>query len=145
MARLRQSQARRMGSSHRTPKPSVGRARDATARRSKATAMNALDPSRETPHTGISQSRNAYEGVSEATTSAPVFIKKGCSTTIDNMRAYNKKLVEFTYVNVVATFDFAQKLLWVKSPIRLGEQTKQLTALAQKVALASTGVVGQIA
>jgi hypothetical protein len=76
------------------------------------------------------------------------------------MGDYNNKLVEFTHANVVATFDFAQKLLAVNSPIRfielsaeqarwqfetLSEQTKQLTALAQKVTLASAGAVSQIA
>jgi hypothetical protein len=157
MARLRQSQPRRTGSGHRPQKPSIGRARNATlrSRNSPATTTKAADPTRETAHTGIAQSR-----LSATTTNAPVFIKNGYSTTVDKMRDYNNKLVEFTHANVVATFDFAQKLLAVNSPIRfielsaeqarwqfetLSEQTKQLTALAQKVTLASAGAVSQIA
>jgi hypothetical protein len=135
-----------------TRKPSIGRARKATlrSRDSKATAAKTADPNRETAHTDISRSSN---GGSAATTSAPV-------TTVDNVRAYNSKLVEFTHANVVANFDFVRKLLGVNSPIRLielsaeharrqfemlSEQTKQLTALAQKITLASAGAASQIA
>jgi phasin len=152
MARLRQSQQRRIGSGHRAQKPSIGRARNATlrSRKSNASTTKAADPTRETAHTGIAQSRNSYQGVSAATTSAPVFIKNGYSTAVDNMRAYNNKLVEFTHANMVAAFDFAQKLSSVNSPLRfielsaeharrqfetLTEQTKQLIGLAQRVTL----------
>jgi phasin len=64
---------------------------------------------------------------------------------------YNNKFMEFAHANTNAAFDFAQKLLGVKSPSEfmelstehmqtqtqmLTKQTKELAELAQKVALA---------
>jgi phasin len=95
----------------------------------------------------------AYQKMSAATTEATDLIKDSCSTAVKGAQAYNNKLLEFAQTNTNVAFDFAQKLLGVKSPAEfielsterarrqfetLTEQTKELTALAQKVSLATT-------
>ena len=66
-------------------------------------------------------------------------------------RYYNTKFIEFARANTEAAFEFVQKLSSVKSPSvielstihsreqfeRMGEQAKELTALAQKTTLAT--------
>jgi phasin len=95
----------------------------------------------------------AYEKMSAATAEATDLIKDSCSTAVQGAQAYNNKLLEFAQTNTNVAFEFAQKLLGVKSPSEfielsterareqlatLTEQTKELAALAQKVTLAST-------
>jgi phasin len=99
------------------------------------------------------QSKETFEKISSATAEAANLIQSSCTTAFEGVQAYNKKLVEFTRVNTTAAFDFVQKLHGLKSPSEfielstehartqteaLSRQTEQLTALAQKIALAST-------
>src|SRR6266568_90711 len=94
----------------------------------------------------------AYEKMSAATTEASDLIKDSYSTALKGAQDYNNKLLEFAQSNSDTAFEFAQRLLRVKSPSELvelpnaacqqsamlTEQTKELTALVQKVTLAST-------
>jgi phasin len=99
------------------------------------------------------QPAEAYEKMSAATAEATDLIKGSCSTAVKGAQDYNNKLLEFAQANTNVAFEFAQKLLGVKSPSEfielsterarqqfatLTEQTKELAALAQKGALAST-------
>ena len=94
----------------------------------------------------------AYEMMSATTTEASDLIKDSYSTALKGAQDYNNKLLEFAQSNSDTAFEFAQRLLRVKSPSELvelsnaacqqsamlTEQTKELAALVQKVTLAST-------
>jgi phasin len=103
--------------------------------------------------TGTSQAKEAYEKMSAATSEATDLIRKSYSTAVEGAQVYNDKLLEFAQINSKVAFDFAQKLLAIKSPSEfierstehareqfeiLTEQTKELAALGQKVTLATT-------
>jgi phasin len=94
-----------------------------------------------------------FEKVSAATSEAGDLIKNSLSTTVKGAQEYNNKLLEFAQSTTSVAFDFAQRLLGVKSPSEfmelsteharkqfetLTEQTRELAALGQKVALATT-------
>jgi phasin len=94
-----------------------------------------------------------YERMSAATAEAADLMKTSCSTALNGARDYNNKFMEFAHTNTNAAFDFVQELYGMKSPsdfmelttehartqtAALTEQTKELSALAQKVALATT-------
>ncbi len=102
---------------------------------------------------GAEQTKQTYEKMSAATAEAADLMKAGCSKALKGARDYNNKFMEFAHTNTNAAFDFVQELYGVKSPsdfmelateharkqtTALTEQTKQLAALAQKVALATT-------
>jgi phasin len=85
-----------------------------------------------------------------ATTEATDLFKTSCASGLKGARDYNNKFMQFAHANTNAAFDFAQKLLGVRSPSEfmelstehmqtqtqaLTEQTKELAELAQKVAL----------
>ena len=74
-------------------------------------------------------------------------MKDSYSTAVKGAQDYNAKFIEFARANTEAAFEFVQKLSSVKSPSEffelstshsrkqfetLTEQTKELTALAQK-------------
>jgi phasin len=103
--------------------------------------------------TGTAQAKEAYEKMNAATAEATDLIRKSCSTAVEGAQVYNSKLLEFAQTNLKVAFDFAQKLLAVKSPSEfmelsteharkqleiLTEQTKELAALGQKVMLATS-------
>ena len=107
---------------------------------------------REMAEKGTKQAKETYEKMSAATTEAADLIKNSYSTAFKGIQDYNNKFIEFAHANINAAFDFVQKLCGVNSPSAfvelsteyarkqfetLTEQTKQLTALAQKVTLAT--------
>jgi phasin len=107
---------------------------------------------RATAEKGSAQAKEAFEKMSGATAEATDLIKNSYSTAVKGAQDYNTKLIEFAQANTQAALDFVQKLSGVKSPSdfielsvdnsrkqfeNLAEQTKELAALAQKVALAS--------
>jgi phasin len=74
------------------------------------------------------------------------------STAVDGMREYSLKVLEIARTNADTAFDYAQKIMSVKSPSEIMElsstharkqletltaQSKELAALGQKVATAS--------
>jgi len=94
-----------------------------------------------------------YEKKTAATSEATGVIKESYSTAVNGAQDYNNKLLEFAQTNTNTTFEFAKRMLDVKSPAEfielsterarqqfatLNEQTKELAVLAQKVTLAST-------
>ena len=99
------------------------------------------------------QPAEAYEKMTAATAEATDVIKGSYSTAVKGAQDYNNKLLEFAQTNTNTAFEFAKRLLEVKSPSEfmelsterarkqfetLTEQTAALAALAQKVTLAST-------
>ena len=114
--------------------------------------MDATQAFRATAESGSAQAKEAFEKMSAATNEATALIKDSFSTAVKSAQDYNTKLIEFAQTNIEAAFAFAQKLSDVKSPSdfielstdhsrkqfeTLTEQTKELAALAQKIALTS--------
>ena len=107
---------------------------------------------RATAENGSAQVKKSFEKMSSATAEATALIKDSYSTAVKGAQDYNTKFIEFAQNNTKAAFDFVQKLSGVKSPSEfielstdhsrkqfetLTEQTKELAALAQKIALAT--------
>ena len=101
---------------------------------------------------GSAQAKEAFEKMNLATADAAALIKGSYSTVVEGAKDYNNKVIEFAQANTLAAFDFVQKLSDVKSPSTfielstehsrkqletLTEQAKELSALAQKVTLAT--------
>jgi phasin len=99
---------------------------------------------------GTAQAKASYEKMSAATAEASSVLKNVGATAAQGIKDSNAKVIEFARTNSNAAFDFANKLLGVKSPSEfievsteqarkqfevLSEQTKELTALNQKVML----------
>jgi phasin len=111
-----------------------------------------LQPFSEMAQNGAAQTKQTYERMSAATTEAADLMNTSCSTALKGAREYNNKLMEIAQTNTNAALDFVQELYGIKSPSEfmelateharkqtaaLTEQTKELAALAQKVALAT--------
>jgi phasin len=99
------------------------------------------------------QAKETYGTITNATAEATDLFKTGYSTAVNGAQEYNNKLLEFTQANTKVAFDFAKKLMGVKSPSEfielsteharkqfqaLTEQAQELVALGQKVTLATT-------
>ncbi len=76
-------------------------------------------------------------------------VQRSCTATVEKMRDYNRKMMDMAHANAEAAFEFAHQLATAKAPTdvvelwtlharrqfeMLGEQTKELTALGQKIA-----------
>jgi phasin len=92
------------------------------------------------------------KGKATAERSARAF-EQSYSTAIDNTREYNLKIIDMAQTNIEALFDVARQLATAKTPSdmielwtshtrkqfeMLSEQTKELTALGQKMVGEST-------
>ena len=112
------------------------------------TKPNTVKPVGSSP-TDVTQ---AFRATGAATAEATTLMKDSYSTAVKGAQDYNTKFIEFARANTEAAFEFAQKLSSVKSPSEffelstnhsrnqletLTEQTKELTALAQKITLAT--------
>jgi phasin len=101
---------------------------------------------------GTAQAKASFEKMTAATSEAADVLKTSCSTAVKGAQDYNNKFFEFAHANTNAAFEFVQTLSGVKSPSAFVElsteharkqfetltaQTKELSALAQKVTLAS--------
>ena len=101
---------------------------------------------------GASQAKEASETMSRAAAQSTDLMKNCYATGLKGALEYNAKVMEFAKSNTDSVFSFAKKLSDVKSPSdflelttdysrqqfeTLTEQTKDLTALAQKVTLAT--------
>jgi phasin len=93
------------------------------------------------------EARQAYEKMSAAATKGSSAMQNACSTAAQGAMNCNAKAIEFARINSNATFDYATRLLGVKSPSEfievstqharkqftvLSEQARELTALSQK-------------
>jgi len=98
---------------------------------------------------GAAQARESYEKMSAATAQASNLIQNSYTTATKGAVEYNAKLIEIACANANAAFDYAREVNGVKSPAQFleltsehtrklfgvfYEQTKELAALAQKVA-----------
>jgi phasin len=76
-------------------------------------------------------------------------IEKSYSTAVENMREYNRKMIDMAHTNAEVAFDLARQLATAKGPSdimellalharkqfeMLSEQTRELAALGQKMA-----------
>jgi phasin len=101
---------------------------------------------------GAARARETFEKMNAGTAEAATLMTDSYSAAIKGAQDYNAKFMEFAHTNTKAAFEFAQKLSNVKSPSEffelstshsrrqletLTEQTKELTALAQKITLAT--------
>jgi hypothetical protein len=85
-------------------------------------------------------------------------VEQSFSAAVENMRAFNVKMIDMARTNAEAGFDFALQIATVKAPAdigelwtahahkqfeRLSEQTKELMALGQKMAGENAAPVAQ--
>jgi phasin len=104
---------------------------------------------REFAEKGVSQAKEGYEKIKAASEEATDLLEETYSTASKGTSDYGLKLIEVTRANTNAYFDFASQLFGVKSVSEMVElstaharkqfetitaQSKELTALAQKVA-----------
>jgi phasin len=107
---------------------------------------------RATADESSAQAKESFEKMSAATAEATTLMKHSYSAAVKGAQDYSTKFIEFARANTEAAFEFVQKLSSVKSPSEfielstihsreqfetLGEQAKELTALAQKITLAT--------
>ena len=108
---------------------------------------------REFAEKGVSQAKDNWEKMKAATEEATDLLEDSYSTAAKGASDYGLKLIEAARANTNAAFDFACELMAVKSFSEVVElstaharkqfdamsaQTKELTALAQKVATESS-------
>jgi phasin len=108
---------------------------------------------REIAEKSVAQAKDAYERVKAAAEEATDVLEDTYTTAAKGAADYNLKVIEAARANTNAAFDYARELLDVKSfseVIELStsharkqfeavsEQTKELAALAQKVATETT-------
>jgi phasin len=94
------------------------------------------------------QAKESYDKMTAATADASNLIQNACSSAAQGAMECNSKIIEFARANTNAALDYANELLGVKSPSDfvivvtaharkqfdiLSAQTKELTALSQKV------------
>ena len=114
--------------------------------------MDAPQQLRHMTEDGAERSREIFEKITTATAEVSDVMKNCCSTAAKGMQEYNSKVLEFAQANIKSHSEFLQKLAGVKSPSEflemstdqarrqletLGEQAKELSALAQGVTLAT--------
>jgi phasin len=112
------------------------------------TKPNTVKPVGSSP-TDVTQ---AFRATGAATAETTTLMKDSYSAAVKGAQDYNSKFIEFARANTEAAFEFVQKLSSVKSPSEffelstihsreqfetLGGQAKELTALAQKITLAT--------
>ncbi|MGA7011559.1 MAG: phasin family protein [Pseudolabrys sp.] len=112
------------------------------------TKPNTVKPVGSSP-TDVTQ---AFRATGAATAETTTLMKDSYSAAVKGAQDYNTKFIEFARANTEAAFEFLQKLSSVKSPSEffelstihsreqfetLGGQAKELTALAQKITLAT--------
>lgn len=104
---------------------------------------------REFAERGVSQAKESYEKLKTATEEATDVLEATYANASKGATDYGRKLIEAARSNTNAAFDFATELMGAKSLAEvielstaharkqfesLSEQTKELAALAQKVA-----------
>jgi phasin len=115
-----------------------------------AAKMGSSQAIREMADKGSAQAKASYDKMSAATAEASSVLKNAGETAVQGFKDGNAKVIEFARTNSNAAFDYANQLLGVKSPSEfiqmsteqarkqfevLSAQTKELTALSQKVML----------
>jgi phasin len=118
----------------------------------KSKSANVTQQLRDIAETGAERSKEVFETIGASVNEVANVMQNCCSTALKGMQDYNRKVLEFTQANTQSHVEFAQKLAGVKSPSEfievstahgrhqletLGEQAKELTALAQQMTLAA--------
>jgi phasin len=113
---------------------------------------------RELAEKGVSQAKDNWEKMKAATEETTDLIETSYACASKGAAEYGRKVIEAARANTNATFDFAGEMLTVKSLSEaielstaharkqfdaLTEQTKELTALAQKVAVETSEPIKQ--
>jgi phasin len=95
--------------------------------------------------------KNLEKGIAAAEQSARG-VEQGYSIAAENIRDFNLRLIEMAHANATATLEFAQQISTAKGPSEaielwssyarrqfetLTDQSKELTALGQKIATSS--------
>jgi phasin len=126
--------------------------RTTTAKSASFPRTDATQALRATAENSSAQAEEALERMSAVTVDATNLMKDSYSTAVRGAQDYSAKFLEFARANTEAAGEFAQRLSSAKSPSEffelstnlsrkqfetLTEQTKELTALAQKVTLAT--------
>src|SRR5262249_16109466 len=108
---------------------------------------------REFAEKGVSQAKDNWEKMKAATEEATDLLEDSYTTAAKGASDYGLKLIEVARANTNAAFDFPTELITLKAFAEVGglspaparkqfdalpAQTKELTALAQKVATEST-------
>lgn len=108
---------------------------------------------REFAEKSVAQAKQAYDQLKTAAEESTAVLEDTFQTTVRGVTAYNLKVIEAARANTNAAFDFATQFATVKSVSEAVElssaharkqfealtaQTRELTALAQKVASEST-------
>ncbi len=93
---------------------------------------------RELAERGVAQAKDTYEKMKAAAEEATDVLETTYSTASKGASDYGLKMIEAARVNTNAAFDFAGELMAAKTLSEIVEaltqQTKELNALAQKVA-----------
>ena len=104
---------------------------------------------REMTEKGVAQAKDSYAKAKVASEEAADLLESTYATVAKGATEYNRKLIEFARINTRAAFDYAQRLLGVKSPSEFIElaaahvrkqfdivsaQNNELRALAQDTA-----------
>jgi hypothetical protein len=99
------------------------------------------------------QARNTFDKTGAAAAAETRRAEQSASTAFNGVREYYLKMLEMAQENTIAGFDLARELASVQTPSELvevwnartrnaydtfSEQTKELSALGQKVATSST-------
>jgi phasin len=123
---------------------------------------------REYAEKGVSQARDGYQKMRDAAQSGNEAIEAAFASASKGAVEYQSKMIEFSRANANATFDFAEKLIAVKSPSEAfalwtahlrqqyetaTAQTKDLAEMTKKVATdafepvktSASKVLGQVA
>ena len=78
---------------------------------------------------GVEQAKQAYEKLKAAADETTALFEKAYTTTADVAGDYRAKVIEATYANISAAFDFASELAGAKS---IPEMVERSTAHARK-------------
>lgn len=104
--------------------------------------MSEYDKSRKIANETLEKGKSAVEQTARS-------IEQSYSTTVENMRDYNLKIIDMAHANTEAAFELVRQLATAKTPSdlmelwksharkqfgMLSEQAKDLTALGQKMA-----------
>jgi len=127
-----------------------------TSRTSKPSGSSKIDAPqafRDMAEKGTAQAQQAYEKMTASTAQATELMKHSVSMALRGAQDYNNKFIELAQTNATAAFEFLHQLSGVKTPAEfmelstaharkqfetMSEQAKELAALAQKVAVATT-------
>jgi len=118
--------------------------------------MNEQDQSRKFADHGATIAKKTIENGKATMEQSVRAIEQSCSVATENIRAFNVKMIGMARANAEAVFEFSLQIATAKAPSdiaelwtthahkqfeMLSEQTKEMTALTQKMAGESTATM----